>query len=209
MGIRRVYFSFFKPTGVLHFEIKFWNNLVISKRIIKNLNSVLHVQNRSVLKKKKNKKHCVAFTRVSWCDVIMIIFTCTFFVFYYVHVNTCVTFAQKYVFTFVYRINAWILSCNKINAVAYMIGNGRGLVIEMSRVRISLPSNQEWAYLVWKGSYIDIFGCQHLFCYVDILARKSGYVMASVPGRIKVGVRRGQLCPGRLFYYIHHNLNIT
>ena len=36
----------------------------------------------------------------------------------------------------------------KSNAVAYIFGNGGGLVIGMSRVRIPLPANQERAYLV-------------------------------------------------------------
>ena len=61
----------------------------------------------------------------------------------------------------------------------------------MSRVRIPLPANQERAYLVWKGRYIDFFGCQHPFCFVDRLAHKSSYVMALMPDRIKVGVRSG------------------
>ena len=47
----------------------------------------------------------------------------------------------------------------------YLVREG-GLVIGMSRVRIPLPSNQEWAYLAWKGSYIEIFGCRHPFCFV-------------------------------------------
>ena len=79
---------------------------------------------------------------------------------------------------------------NKMPLRIYLV-MGEGLVIGMSRVRIPLPANQERAYLVWKGSYIDIFGCQHPFCFVDRLARKSSYVMALMPDRIKVGVRSG------------------
>ena len=75
-------------------------------------------------------------------------------------------------------------------------------MIGMSRVRIPLPANQERAYLVHEKDVIyGIFGCQHPFCFVDRLARKSSYVMALVPDRIKVGVRSGQLCPGRLLKY--------
>ena len=79
---------------------------------------------------------------------------------------------------------------------------GGGLVIGMSRVRIPLPVNQEQAYLVCKGSYIDIFGCQHPFCFVGRLTHKSSYVMALMPDRIKVGVRSGHATMSWTYIYI-------
>ena len=94
---------------------------------------------------------------------------------------------------------------NKMPLRIYLVIGG-GLVIGMSRVRIPLQANQERAYLVWKGSYINNFGYQHPFCFVYRLARKNSYVMALMPDRIKVGVRNWNyivhVCLGRLFYSI-------
>ena len=63
---------------------------------------------------------------------------------------------------------------------------------------ISITSESRTGVSRVKQKLIDIFGCQHPFCFVDRLDR-SGDVMALMPDRIKVGVRSRQPCPGRLF----------
>ena len=80
---------------------------------------------------------------IQTCDVF-------YFVFYNMYnVNTCETFAQKYVFTFNIRNKCmnFMMYQNKMPLRIYLVIGG-GLVIGMSRVRIPLQANQERAYLV-------------------------------------------------------------
>ena len=74
-----------------------------------------------------------------------------------------------------------------------IFGNGRGTSDRNVAGSNSIVSESRTRVSRMKGNLynIDIFGCQHPFCFVDRLARKSSYGMALMPDRIKVGVRSG------------------
>ena len=77
----------------------------------------------------------INYVRVACSKLICVAYLCDIRseVCFYLHIwNKCMNFMMY----------------QKSNAVAYIFGNGGGLVIGMSRVRIPLPANQERAYLV-------------------------------------------------------------